>query len=204
MKKWKKYKKYLQTGQWHIHTKYSDGKNTVDEICHEAQSLNIPLLAFTEHVRRNLSYNFEEFLQDIEQARKRFKKTVILSGCEAKVLPNGRLDAEKEVLRKVDIISMAFHSFPPSITTYLSALKTSLKNPNVDIWAHPGLFLRKNKLSLSRKEAREIVNICKENGVLIEINARYNLPMSQIYKSAIASKASICQGNDIHDITELK
>jgi putative hydrolase len=37
MKKWEKYSKDLETGDWHCHTKYTDGRNTVMEMCRQAQ-----------------------------------------------------------------------------------------------------------------------------------------------------------------------
>jgi DNA polymerase (family 10)/putative hydrolase len=85
MKTWKKYVDYLLEGEWHIHTNYTDGKNTVFEYCEKAVEIGIPLLAFTEHVRKELTYDFNQFLNEIEEAREEFD-LIILSGCEAKVL----------------------------------------------------------------------------------------------------------------------
>ena len=47
MKTWKKYIDYLLVGEWHIHTSYTDGKNSVFEYCEKAIEVDIPLLALT-------------------------------------------------------------------------------------------------------------------------------------------------------------
>lgn len=33
MKRWKRYRAQLHTGDWHVPTSYADGKNTVFEYC---------------------------------------------------------------------------------------------------------------------------------------------------------------------------
>ena len=72
--------------------------------------MNVPLLAFTEHVRKNLDYDFNDLLDDIEKAREEFD-LIILSGVEAKVLADGDLDVEDWILKEVDYSIFAFHSF---------------------------------------------------------------------------------------------
>lgn len=66
MKTWQRYPEFLIKGEWHVHTCYTDGQNTIDECCQKAVEIGIPLIAFTEHVRKNLNYDFHNFLNDIE------------------------------------------------------------------------------------------------------------------------------------------
>ena len=56
----------LNKGEWHIHTDYTDGKNSVFEYCKVAERLGIPLLAFTEHVRKKMDYDFDQFVEDVQ------------------------------------------------------------------------------------------------------------------------------------------
>ncbi len=203
MKTWEKYKDYLLKGNWHIHTSFTDGKNTVFEYCEEAIKKNIPLLAFTEHVRKELKYNFDEVLAQIKLARKKYPQLILLSGCEAKVLPNGGLDVSEEILEKVDYPIMAYHSFPKDKELYLKTLKKVLKNPFVNAWAHPGVFLRKNNLTLKHEEINEILDIMKENKVLLEINGKYGLPEKEWIDLAKEKGVPVVRGNDTHSIERL-
>ena len=113
MRRWEKYKEYLIWGDWHTHTIYTDGQNTVFEMCEQAVKNNLKLIAFTEHVRRSLDYDFDRFLGDIESARRAYPNLIILAGCEAKVLDTeGNLDVSPEIIKKCDIVVASFHGFP--------------------------------------------------------------------------------------------
>ncbi len=203
MKVWRKYEGYLLIGEWHIHTSYTDGKNTVFEYCHMAEKLNVPLIAFTEHVRRKLTYDFNQFMDDIERARDEFN-IIILSGCEAKVLPGGELDVERDILREVDYPILAFHSFPDDPELYVSSLINALRNPYVNAWAHPGKFLREKKLSLSKDELKEIFSVMKENDVLLEVNSRYHLPEKMWLELAKDIGVELVRGDDLHSVEDFE
>lgn len=125
-KNWMKYADYLRTGQWHIHTNYTDGENSVDDCCQQAIASKIPLVVFSEHVTRNLDYDFKALQREIELARQKYPGLIILSGCEAKVLETGELDVTQEVLDLSEIVLMAFHSFPADGYLYYQALKSHL------------------------------------------------------------------------------
>lgn len=203
MKTWEKYRGCLLEGEWHIHTDYTDGKNTVFQYCEKAIEIGIPLLAFTEHVRKNLNYDFNNFLNDIEKAREKFD-LLILSGCEAKVLPNGGLDVEEWILREADYTIFAFHSFPEDIDLYTRCLKKVLKNEYVNTWAHPGVFLARYSLKLSEYELIKIFRLMKLYGVLLEVNNKYKVPIRAWLDVAERYNVKTVTGNDIHSIEDLE
>lgn len=206
MKIWQKYQDYLSSGEWHIHTSFTDGENSVLEYAERAVQLGIPLLAFTEHVRLELQYNFDDFSGEIEIARRKFPQLVILSGCEAKVLPDGTLDCSREILDKVDYRLFAFHSFPNNIETYMFALRKVVNELPVDAWAHPGLFFKKHRsLVLGNDELQHIFEELNKNDILLEKNSKYGLPTSdwlEIY-FRVAGNKPLVSGGDIHSIYEL-
>ena len=194
-----------QCGDFHVHTIYTDGKNTVTEYCQKARQNNLKVIAFTEHARKNLTYDYNDFLSDISQAKSEFDDIKILSGCEAKGLNiNGQLDAPKEVLDQCDVVVGVFHSFKwEDKKSYLAALKAMLRNPTVDIWGHPTLYAKKHNIKLEEKEINEIINLCIEKGILIEKNFKYNLPDFNFIKLAIRKGAKFVMGSDAHSISEL-
>ncbi len=202
MKIWKKYVDYLSNAQWHIHTKYSDGSDDVKDYCQRAVEIGLPLIAFTEHVNKSLSYSFSSFLEDIQAARDEFD-IIILSGCEAKVLPNGDLDVDEQVLRVVDYPIFSFHSFPDDLELYVKCLKEALKNPYVNTWAHPGTLSYK-KIDLPESELEEIFALMKERDVLLEINSKYDLPKERWVRMAKEHGILTVRGSDVHRIEDLK
>lgn len=194
-----------QCGDYHIHTAYTDGKSTIIEYCHKAQQNNLKMIAFTEHVRKNLTYSYEDFLSDIFQVKNEFDDIKILSGCEAKVLNiNGELDAPENVLKQCEVVMGVFHSFKyKDKRNYLAALKAMLTNPVVNIWGHPTLFVKKHNIKLEEDELSEIINVCVENHILIERNLKYEVPDANFVKLAINKGAKFVIGSDAHSIGEL-
>lgn len=203
MKIWKKYSQYLLSGEWHIHTSYTDGENSVNDYCKRAVELGIPLVAFTEHVRRILSYDFNAYLEDVDRARDQYD-LIILSGCEAKVLPDGTLDVDDSILKQVDYPVFAFHSFPKDIDVYLDALYNALKNPYVNAWAHPGAFLERAGLNLPKNELSRVFKVLRDNEILVELNAKYNAPSDTWIKLARQCYVNFVRGSDCHRVEEFK
>ena len=187
-----------------MHTSFTDGKNTVFEICREAAMLNTPLIAFTEHVRRELTYDFNRYLEEIEKARNSFPEIIILSGIEAKVLPGGELDVEPEIIKLVDYKLFAFHSFPPDKQLYIYSLEKVVSKYPVDGWAHPGLFLHRNNIVLSPEEIESILKVLKNIDILIEINSKYRMPPKEWIKKAVKLGLNFVNGNDIHSVNDLR
>lgn len=203
MKHWEQYHQFLQTGEWHVHTNYVDGQNSVQELCQRATELGIPLLVFTEHVRRTLTYDFAAFLADIERARRQFPKLVILSGCEAKVLPDGSLDVAPDIQSAVDIVSMAFHSFPTSWETYRTALQRALARPEVDVWAHPGEWPERHEMIVPEGHWEESVRWAQAHHVLLEQNVFYHVPSKKMQHWIKVLDAPTCRGSNVHNIEQL-
>lgn len=202
MKTWEKYSDFLLKGEWHVHTCYTDGKNNIDEYCQKAVDISLPLIAFTEHVRKNLDYDFHSFLNDIEVAKEKYD-LIILSGCEAKVLPDGELDVSTDVLKKIDYPIFAFHSFPKDINLYLDSLKKVIKNKYINAWAHPGLFLKKYSFELDNYELNDIFSLMKTENILLEVNAKYSLPLQEWLLLANRLDVKCVKGSDVHSIQQL-
>lgn len=199
MKTWEKYREYLLKGEWHVHTEYTDGNNSVYECCQKAVEVGIPLIAFTEHVRRSMSYDFSNLLNDIDEAKDAFE-LIILSGCEAKVLPNGELDVPDDILNEVDYPIFAFHSFPPDIEIYLESLECVLNNGYMNTWAHPGSFLYKTHLKIPENRLIDILCLIKSNRVLLEVNRKYRAPPTKWVDLAKICDICLVRGSDVHDI----
>lgn len=203
MKIWKKYQHLLLKGEWHVHTSYTDGYNSVDDYCKKAESLGIPLVAFTEHVRRKLNYDFTSLLNDIDKAKEDYD-LIILSGCETKVLPDGLLDVDDDILKQVDYPIFAFHSFPKDLNLYIDSLSSVLENKYVNSWAHPCQFLKKEGFELSDNELEDIFFIMKKNDILLEINRKYSLPSKRWIDLAMNFKINFVCGSDVHDLNSLR
>ena len=203
MKKWVKYNGYLRKGDWHVHTNYTDGKNTIFQYCKQAINNNLEFIAFTEHVRKTLDYNFSDFMAEIYSAKDKFDIEVA-GGCEAKVFDlDGNIAVNEDILKECEIVIGSFHRFPYSFSEYLAALKNLIQNKDVDIWGHPTLFLKKRGLNIPSNEVEEILELCRKNDVLIERNLKYNLPEKGFLDIVRKLKIPYVYGSDAHCIGQL-
>jgi len=203
MKVWKKFDDFLLDGEWHIHTDYTDGDSKIIDLVKKAEEIGLPLIAFTEHIRPKLTYDFNQFLEDIRNAKKKFRKIEILSGVEAKVLPKKGLNYEN-YFDVVDYVAFAFHKFPKKKGLYLKRLKEAIRNEYTDAWAHPGLFFQKNKICLSKKALVNILDMMEKERVMLEINKKYNLPEVSWMNEGREIGVKMVRGSDIHSVEELK
>lgn len=205
MKNWEKYRKYLETGDFHVHTDYTEGVHSVFELCEQAVLNNLKLICFAEHVRKAISYDYDALLADIEKARQRYPRLRILPGCEAKVLDtSGSLDVSQDILDKADILVASFHGFPYGRKEdFLSALFGMLRNPRVDIWGHPATFLR--NVGLTTRDMQSVIGECMKNKVLIEdsLAQPYRTP-PEFLEACKRLGATIVQNSDAHCMEELK
>jgi len=205
MKGWEPFRELLIWGDWHCHTTYTDGENTVQEMCEQAVKNNLKLIAFTDHVRRDLDYDFNLLLRDIDAARKEFPNLKILSGCEAKVMDTeGSLDVTSDVMKKCDIVIGSFHGFPlAEKAEFLLAIKNMIRNHNIDVWGHPTALLHDYEIQVTKKEADPLIELCKKHSVLVERNTKYP-ETAWVSDRALELGADVVFSSDAHSIKGLR
>lgn len=204
-----RFRKILKEGKYifHIHTNYTDGMSSVVDYFEYAQKNGISNLIFTEHVRKELSYNFDDFFNDIKVAEKRFTNVEAIIGCEAKIIPGGELDIPQSILSKIEVICIACHSFPDDVGLYVETLEKIFKDKHlkdyVRVWVHPGRFFKKrNKLDENKNILEELISIALSKEVFIEQNLKEDLPPLNVLERVPYDK--IVVGYDAHSVTDLE
>jgi len=195
---------------FHIHTNYTDGRSSIKEYFEYADRNKFKYLIFTEHVRKNLSYDFNSFVEDIKKINQDFSSVKVIWGCEAKILPGGDLDIPETVLSQIQIVCFACHSFPVDIEIYRESLRKLFSSKEyknyIKVWVHPGLFLKRNNMLQNSLEVlRELTEIAILNNIFIEKNLKYLLPPLEIL-SEIPQEFIIlgCDAHSIEDLEEIK
>jgi len=187
---------------FHFHTNFTDGKSSFEEYCNFAEKEGFRVLIVLEHVRKTLSYDFNQLISAIEEQR-RERNLELLVGVEAKVLPDGCLDVGEDVLRLVDVVGIAEHGFLGDASALSKALikafNTYKSERYVIVWVHPGTKLLKLENS-SMKLYTETIQIAKNLGIFIEHNLRYQLPPDDVL-SKIAKNSKVI-GFDAHSIAD--
>jgi putative hydrolase len=160
------------------------------------------LIAITEHVRKDPDFDMNRLLDDIDIARNEYPGITVLSGVEAKVLSDGSLDVDENILKAVDHPIFAFHRFPPDIGLYIECLERAIKNQYVNAWAHPGWFLQKNNLAIDMAILDEVFGMMSRHDVLLELNGKYGLPQKSWINKAAEMGVGLVRGDDIHALQD--
>jgi len=164
-------------GDLHVHTVSSDGNDTLEDMVGAAKALGYEYLAITDHSSgRNITSDkkIERLAGQIAEI-KRLNKTnmgiYLLTGVEVDIRADGSLDLPDEVLAELDIVVASVHSsFLQDRATMTERIIGAIRNPHVDIIAHP---------TTRKIGEREPVDVDLEavflaaaaNGKALEINA---------------------------------
>jgi DNA polymerase (family 10) len=167
-------------GILHNHSKYSDGKNTLEEMAVYCKELGYQYLGITDHSKTATYANgLQEFhvkkqQQEIDDLNKKLGTFKIFKGIESDILTDGSLDYKEEILKSFDFIVASIHSgFNMDIDKATDRLITAIENPYTTILGHPTgrLLLRREGYPIDH---RRIIDACADNKVIIEINSNPN------------------------------
>lgn len=131
-------------GDLHVHSRWSDGSHTFEELIGAAKDRGYEYIAITDHskglgVARGL--NEEKVMEEkkeIDVINKKLKGFRLLMGIEVDIRSDGRMDLSDEVLAKMDIVVASIHSgFRQSREQLTKRLVSAMRNPYVSIIAHP-------------------------------------------------------------------
>ena len=131
-------------GDLHMHTSWSDGRNTIAEMVGAARQLGYEYVAITDHSERSwssrslASADVPKQRQDIDTVRASAHGIDVLHGIEVDIMPDGSLDFGDEVLAEFEIVLASLHDpsghDPGRLTErYLRAIH----HPLVNVITHP-------------------------------------------------------------------
>jgi len=165
-------------GDLHMHTRWSDGGFSIKEMAKAALGKGYEYIAICDHTR-NLSIanglkpeRLEEQRREIEQVNGEMAGQIkVLAGTEADILKDGSLDFPDEVLRELDVVVASVHlRYKQNIDEITERIELALKNPHVDILAHPTgrLIMKRDPYDL---HLERVFEQAAKNNKALEINA---------------------------------
>ena len=102
-------------GDLHMHTDWSDGRDSIDVMVDAAEALGYEYVAVTDHskssaIARGLDADRLAQQRDaIAAARERHPRITILHGAEVDILRDGSLDFPDNVLESLDVVLASLH-----------------------------------------------------------------------------------------------
>ncbi len=193
-------------GDLHMHTTFSDGRDTVDAMVAASRALGYEYVAITDHspqsaAARTLSLDgVRRQADEVAAAREKYPDIAVLHGCEVDILADGRLDFSDRVLERFDIVLASLHeragqSPDQLLKRYISAVR----HPLVHVITHPT-----NRLVPYRPgydiDYDRLIETATAAGTILEIDgAPAHLDMDgALARRAAAAGAVIAVNSDCH------
>ncbi len=198
-------------GDLHVHTRASDGRNTIEEMIEASRARGYRYLGICDHSKSQIQANgldeerLGKHVEAIRSAARKYTDIVVLAGCEVDVFKDGTLDFGADVLVELDFVTVSAHSaLSQNRKDATKRLIKAIETPNVHCIGHPSGRLI-NKREGMEIDIEPIAAAAAANDVALELNAHYwRLDLRDVHvKAAISAGAKILINTDAHDIADL-
>ncbi len=195
-------------GDMHVHSKYSDGSATLEDLAVWGKRMGYEYMAICDHsqgVKYAGGLDISKLKKKMEEIKRINDKKIgcyLIMGAEVDILPDGSLDYPEEILKEIDFVVVAVHTGFKKDNT--DRILKSLEDPYVHGLSHPtGRLLGQREGYPLDIEA--VIDKVIEKGKLIEINAYYErLDLYDIYlKKAKEKGGKFYIGTDAHHTGQL-
>jgi DNA polymerase (family 10) len=198
-------------GDLHVHTEWSDGHDSIEEMALAARDIGYQYIAITEHsagrgIAHGLSVErLRQQIAEISALNKRLTGIHVLTGVEVDIRADGSLDLPHEILSEMDIVNAAVHSaMNQSEERMTGRVIKAIEDPDVDMIAHPTCRLIGEREPVSI-DLEAIFQAAAKYNKIMEINAmpdRLDLKDIHAFRARdLGVKLAI--GTDAHSTTHL-
>ena len=198
-------------GDLQMHSTWSDGKNSIEEMLEACAAKDYEYFALTDHSKalamtggmdaEKLARQWEE----IDELVETHDEIRFLRSMEVDILAEGDLDLEEEWLERLDVVVVSVHSrFNLPEKDQTERILAAVRHPHVNILAHPtGRII--NERDPFPFDLDAVFEACAEHSVAVELNAhpsRLDLKDTHLMR-AKEKGAKIVISTDAHRVGEL-
>jgi len=196
-------------GEFHIHTNWSDGLGSIEEMVQTAYEMGLKYIVIGDHsqsarVAKGLDMQkYREQWKVIDRLNTYYNKKgfYILRGCEVDILPDGSLDLPDEFLKEFDFVVASIHTRFGQDNTY--RILKAIENPYVNLIGHPT-----GKAYGSREgyplDIEKILSLAKDTGTALELNTFRADLSPEMVKRAVEKGVKIAIVTDAHAPSHLR
>ncbi|MFE0650473.1 PHP domain-containing protein [Streptomyces sp. NPDC059534] len=196
-------------GDCHLHSDWSDGGATIEDMGRAAAALGHEWAVLTDHsprltVARGLSpERLREQLDVVARLNEEWAPFRLLTGIECDILDDGELDQEPELLARLDLVVGSVHSkLRMDAHAMTRRLERAVRNPLMDVLGHcTGRLVAGGRLRPeSEFDAERVLAACAESGTAVEINSRPERldPPRRLLRLAVAAGVYFAVDTDAH------
>ncbi len=198
-------------GDLHVHSNWTDGRDTLAAMCRRAKELGYAYVAVTDHsiglgMAKGLTVDrIRARNADIAKLNDELAPFRVFSGTEVNIRADGTLDYNEEVLQLFEVVTASIHSsFAQPKEVMTKRIIGAMRHPLVDAISHPTGRL------LERRDAYDVdvealIGVSAETGCRLEVNGGpERLDLTDVYvRRAIERGAPLVINSDAHAIEEL-
>jgi DNA polymerase (family 10) len=198
-------------GDLHVHSKWSDGTSSIEEIAQAAQKRGYQYVAICDHSKSlRIAHGLDESrlmkqMEEIDRINEKTRNFQILKGTEVDILTDGKLDLPEKILKKLDFVVAAIHSgFKQDKGKMTKRIVRALESPYIHILAHPSgrLLGARDPYEV---EIDELMEAAQKYGKALEINAYFErLDLDDIHcRKAKEMGVRVGIGTDSHRLDQM-
>jgi len=164
-------------GVVHLHTIYSDGKASLEEMAAEVRARGLSYMGVTDHSQSAFYAgglkpdDVRRQHEEIDRLNEQLDGFRIFKGIESDILADGALDYDEDVLELFEFIVASLHSSLGQPAEEITArVIRAIENPHTTMLGHATgrLLLRREGAAL---DMDRVLASAAEHGVVVEINA---------------------------------
>ena len=197
-------------GDLHMHTRMSDGRNSLKEMALAAQQRGFKYIAVTEHSDRLKvaggldAPRLMQQIDEVDRLNDTLKGVTILKGIEVEILADGSLDLEDRVLARLDLVIGTVHSnFGLPLEKQTERILRAMDHRYFSMLAHPtGRLL--NEREPYQVDIPRIIHKASDRGCFLELNSNpRRLDLYDIYcQMAKEQGVAVSINSDAHSIND--
>ena len=199
-------------GDLHVHSDWSDGRGSIEEMAKASQALGYEYIALCDHspsvgIAGGLSAeDLDKKIDAVFTLNEALDGLTVLVGAEVDIKADGSLDYTDDLLAKCDVVVASVHMGQQQKERAITGrLITAIENENVDIIGHPTgrIIDRRDPYDV---DMQAVLQAAARTGTAMEINAHPSrLDLNDVWARAakeLGVKMSIA--SDAHDPEQLK
>jgi histidinol phosphatase-like PHP family hydrolase len=197
-------------GDLQMHTTWSDGEGTVEEMAVAARDRNYDYIAITDHTKGlKIAGGINE--DQVEEQGKEIaalnakRGVTVLRSVEMNLNPQGKGDMDSSCLRKLDLVLGCFHSSLRKTDDQTDRYVNALRNPDIQILGHPRGRIYNFRAGLTANWEK-VFDVAAELNKAIEIDGypdRQDLSVD-LLRLARKCGCKISFGTDSHGPSQLR
>ncbi len=193
----------------HMHSQFSPcsvNTNIADNV-KIAKLKGLKVIAITDHGTTKYPKWFNSYIKEIERVQASEESIRVLKGMEVDVTINGELIVDNKILKQLDVVIAALHTWPglmgdPLYKWWYKVLSKVINEGHAWIIAHP-TDIAWNKIEPPIELCLEIIDLAKENDIVIELNYHHKDPNDMFLKLCIERGVKITPTSDAHKLEEI-